>query len=49
MPEGLHCEGAALHSLLGILLWDQIYQVSGIQFVIIVCESIYNIHLGLLS
>ena len=28
MPEGLHCEGAALHSLLGLLLWDQIYQVS---------------------
>jgi len=26
MAEGLHCEGAALHSLLGILLWDQIYQ-----------------------
>ena len=31
MPEGLHCEGAALHSLLGLLLWDQIYQVSGFQ------------------
>merc|ERR1712130_83148 len=26
LPEGLHCEGAALHSLLGLLLWDQIYQ-----------------------
>ena len=31
MPEGLHCEGAALHSLMGLLLWDQIYQVSGFQ------------------
>ena len=33
MPEGLHCEGAALHSLLGLLLWDKIYQVAAFHSV----------------
>ena len=45
MPEGLHCEGAALHSLLGLLLWEQIYQVPGFQ-----SDNVEQlIHLGLLS
>ena len=46
MPEGLHCEGAALHSLLGLLLWDQIYQVSAFQSGNV---KQFIIHLGLLS
>ena len=44
MPEGLHCEGAALHSLLGLLLWDQIYQVAAFH-----SANLFQIvHLGLL-
>ena len=42
MPEGLHCEGAALHSLLGLLLWDQIYQVQGQHFTLLTYFKLYT-------